>query len=1268
MLCTQSKTMITFDPSEISNWASLPDAHHKLPELIRRLILATVPVLSRLDMPSGSAVWQPGWDGLLTTDIGNAWAPSGASAWELSCEGNPGPKAGGDYRKRTKEPESIRIATTTFVFVTPRLWSGKDRWVKQRRAKDEWANVRGFDSRDIALWLEQAPAVAEWFARLIGKLPADGYTALNDWWENWATHSQPDISPALVLAGRPESTARLAEWFQQTPNHYYVQAQTREEAIAFVAASALNSDDAWGAALLSKALVVKSEDAWHSLVRHTFPLVLIRDFDGSASPSVAVNRGHHVITPLHDNDDPKGNGVKLPQLDRDETITALTEMGLSTAEARALVRKTARRLPIMRRSLIDEAGGPIPQWASVATHSALPSLILIGQWDESNEHDQAIVAELTGRTYEEVTREATVLTQTEDSPLTKMGNTWRFLSHEEAWHLLAPRLTTAEVERFREWAVTILAAESPEFEMPIDERFMANIYDKVVPHSETLRAGIARTLALMGSQGERAKNVTVASDLPELILRRVLAGNAGWQIWATLDRNLPTLAEAAPAAILSAIEQGLAKTPSPFAALFAQEGDPVFGGSAHTGLLWALERLAWAPEHFARVATVLARLASNDPGGRIVNRPAASLAEMFLPWLRVSETPDTRRLETLGMLLNKYPEPSWQMLVKAYPSLFATSIEREPPSCPQGRQDGATRPTWAEFDAFVAGMEQLLIEHVGDDPGRWEDIVDMMSRLSPDALRKATDLMAQQIDAIIQQPGSTKLWTKLRKELNRHRSLPDAEWAMPAADLEPLDAIYQQLTPDDPATACGWLFDGWPEPPEGTDHNDIAAHSTKIDADRRAAITTAYASGGTEAVLSIAESAQQPEQVGQIFTDRIGTEPALALVIAHSGSGNRNYRTLARGILHTIFNQSGWAMLDDALAQLKATVASPQALADVFLAATATPDTWRRLAQEEPAVQRCYWEQLDPYLASRADQTEMRFVAEQLLAVQRSPMVAEWIAYKPVHHEIVIQTLEQLPTDLAAGTTSEPDTSGIIYNAIVEMLKKLDESNAVDDDTIACLELPFMSILPHNGRPNLALYRKIAKDPALFADLIALAYKRSDGQTDNVANEQKLHTSAEILTQIIVGEGEVPGKIGDGTVDYESLSTWVKEAQRLCTERGRSVIGDIYIGRLLAKAPAGADGIWPCEPVRELLDGIDSQHIGNGFVTGTRSLRGVTTRGVFDGGDQELTLVDEYNKQADVIASRWPNTAGLLRRIADSYHREAQWNDQEATELDQFGS
>ena len=1263
LLAAVGETMLRFDPSEISNWASLPDANHQLPELIRRLILATVPQLSRLDIPSGSAVWLSGWDGLLTAETGNAWVPEGTSAWELSCRSDTGAKANDDYRKRTKTPQGVAVATSTFVFVTPRQWTGKQRWLEQRCAEGKWADVRAFDASDLAAWLYQAPAVAEWFARLINKLPTNGYTTLDEWWENWATTSRPNISPALALAGRQEIADRVAEWIQQTATPYYVQAQTREEAISFMAACALNSDDSWGATLLAKALVVKSEDAWNSLVRHTSPLVLIRAFDGNVSSQVATNRGHHVMTPLHANAEPRGNGARLPILGRDETITELTEMGMSEASARALARKTARSLPIMRRFLIDEAEGPTPEWASVDPQSALPSLMLIGQWDESNENDKETVVKITGRPYEEVVRESAALAQNEDSPLTKIGSRWRFLSHEEAWHLLAPRLTAVDVERFTEEAVRVLGAESTAYELPVEERHLAGIHGKGVPHSSLLHDGIARTLALMGNQGERAKNVEDVPYRPGIVLRRVLTDDKGWEVWATLSRDLATLAEAAPEAVLGAIERCLTATPSPFEDLFAQEGDPLFVGASHTGLLWALERLAWSPEYFARVANVLARLALIDPSGRVTNRPVGSLADTFLPWFRLSEATDDDRLTVLGMLLSRFPEPGWKTLLRAYPSFLSdTVVSRQPPSWRPWRQDGVPRPTQTERRAFVKELERLLLENVGDIIGRWKDTVSIIANLSPDARQRAIALLAQRVNEMRKHPDSSELWEALRMELNRQRSHPDAQWAMPTADVELLEAVYRELTPDNPAAAYAWVFDWHPYLPEGNSYEAIERGS-KIDAARQSAIAAAYEKGRTEAVLSIAACATQPAAVGHAFATNVETERALAFALEHTGSENQKYRQMAHGILWELFRQSGWPVLEDTIARLKETDYEPEAVANVFLVAPPAQDTWERLADEEPDVQGCYWQGMNPWGVSREEHAS--FVVEKLLAVQRSVTVAQWTAHSPVHHEIVIRTLEQLPADLAASTEPKPGTDGIIYD-IVKLLEKLDHSDEVGDDTIARLELPFISALGHCGRPNLAIYREIAKEPSLFADLIASTYRREDGQPDPMTDGQPSQVTTKILVQIISGSGEIPGNLGDGTVDYEAMATWVNEARRLCADRGRGEVGDTYIGNLLAKAPAGPDGIWPCEPVRELLDSIGSPDIGEGFVTGKINLRGGTTRGVFEGGTQEHTLADRYLQQAAAIGSRWPFTATLLRSIAQWYEQTSKRHDREADERNQF--
>ena len=177
----------------------------------------------------------------------------------------------------------------------------------------------------------------------------------------------------------------------------------------------------------------------------------------------------------------------------------------------------------------------------------------------------------------------------------------------------------------------------------------------------------------------------------------------------------------------------------------------------------------------------------------------------------------------------------------------------------------------------------------------------------------------------------------------------------------------------------------------------------------------------------------------------------------------------------------------------------------------------------------------------------------------------------------------------------------------------------------------------------------MSEDPSLFADVITWAFKRADGEAEESVDDQVLERRAPIAFSVLWKLRLLPGLMEDGSVDVETLSTWVNEARRMCRERDREDIGDQQIGQRLANAPVGEDGIWPCKPVRDLLDGLASPHIGIGFTTGRINLRSVTSRGVFDGGGQERSLVDKYHQDAAKIGARWPFTARLLRQLAADY-------------------
>ena len=160
--------LLPFDASEIENWADSDDARSKLPNLVRWLVGELGNDVT-FDIPGGSSVVMSGWDGLTSSVPGNQWVPVGKACWEFSCSKNIKKAANDNYEKRTADPLGVEISVTTFVFVTPRRWSGKREWVREQNESSPWAAVVCWDADDLVAWLEAAPKAAQRFADLLDR-------------------------------------------------------------------------------------------------------------------------------------------------------------------------------------------------------------------------------------------------------------------------------------------------------------------------------------------------------------------------------------------------------------------------------------------------------------------------------------------------------------------------------------------------------------------------------------------------------------------------------------------------------------------------------------------------------------------------------------------------------------------------------------------------------------------------------------------------------------------------------------------------------------------------------------------------------------------------------------------------------------------------------------------------------------------------------------------------------------------------------------------
>lgn len=103
---------------------------------------------------------------------------------------------------------------------------------------------------------------------------------------------------------------------------------------------------------------------------------------------------------------------------------------------------------------------------------------------------------------------------------------------------------------------------------------------------------------------------------------------------------------------------------------------------------------------------------------------------------------------------------------------------------------------------------------------------------------------------------------------------------------------------------------------------------------------------------------------------------------------------------------------------------------------------------------------------------------------------------------------------------------------------------------------------------------------------------------------------------------------------------------------------------MLSFSRNGPDGNWPDVPVRAVIEKMSNVNIEKGLLLAVRNNRGVTVRGLFDGGRQERGLSQQYRKWSNALSLEWPRTSSLLEKIAQSFEMDARTHDEHAEQTE----
>ncbi len=348
------------------------------------------------------------------------------------------------------------------------------------------------------------------------------------------------------------------------------------------------------------------------------------------------------------------------------------------------------------------------------------------------EADQARLSELADTPYDQVIAELTPYVGQFDSPLQKIGSTWRMASPYDAWFRLAHHLTAVDIKRFEVAAHAVLGSADPRFDMDPNERWMAAVKgvnrDYLGNNSSWHWSGTDPPGAVGRPGAYRARR---RSPRRRHCCAKLLDG-ADQRRWWSLSREFRLLAEASPASFLSSVEDSLDQNDPPISVLFGHDEGGVFGAEHLSDLMWAMETLAWSPDWLARVTLDLAKLDALDvKPRRYSNGPANSLREIHLLWNPQTYAIFEERLRALDLIRKQEPDAAWKLMLGILPRGHDSATPSPMPKWRDFSVDKVETVTWPLIRRGADAISRRLLEDVGIDAKRWVLLLDRINGLEP---------------------------------------------------------------------------------------------------------------------------------------------------------------------------------------------------------------------------------------------------------------------------------------------------------------------------------------------------------------------------------------------------------------------------------------------------------------------------------------------------------------------------------------------------------
>lgn len=1242
--------MYWIDSTDIANWAGSHNAKGNLPWLIRKLIRATHIQITSLEAPKGDDVYIGGYDLVVNAESAGPYVPFGVSFWELGTDVAPKGKAEKDYVKRKNETKDYDPSHITYVFVTPRKWRDKEKWAKDKRDEKYWKDVQVLDAKNLEEWVELAPAIHIWFATIMGR-NIEGLESLEEFWNEYSVGPDIKIPHSLLTVGREKQVAVVTKFYKESPDILAISANTTNEAIAFVAAVAIQNKDKTRDSIYSKTLIAKSYLSFKQIIKSKTFLTIIPTFPENINFQEAINAGHKIILPRKM---PQlGNkAIALPLPNREGFVKSLEEAGFGMTHAETLRRESGRQIAALRRILkFPETNQPI--WNTAEAAADLIPALIAGQWQDNDEGDKEILNILFGETeYQACIKRLSKWMHLDDSPITKIGDTFRFISLSDTWVNLGHYILPQHIESLSKVSQIVLGEIDPSLELDLESRSFALLYDKQRKYSTKLRKGLASSLILLAMYDNTGilANINFPQQKVNDIVFKIL-DNVTKEKLMSLKDIMPLLAEASPGVVLvlfeSLINDGQKNL---FESIYSEESSSIFAPVYHPTITRSIQAITNFPDYFARGILLLAQISAVDPGGNFSGRPHDLLTETLVPWNPHVVVPSTTQLKGFELLISRFPQIGIAVGVR----ILETDIIMHNMILRFRSVQMSTKPnlTHLEISKYFSKIEELIMTNLTIDTESLPKLI-QHSTTSGNFQKKLREFILNNIEEIKEKQPLIR--SEIRKLIHHTLSYPISRKALEDAELPAWQDLYKILEPRNLIEKYKWLFaDHWVELETGFPEDKYQEHEKLVEKRRIEALKDIETERGFEGIVEFAQSSEAAWVVGRIYAKiAILQEDAQRVLTLMDSSSEKGYHF---AINYFIILRQQWP---------EATILNFASIA--LISKTATIPSISKILLNYPfsneisqfihlnSIETHYWETVDIYPQERISHTLKTLVIEGLLSVGRVFSALRLIHYstkiEPFPMEEIVRYLE------FAGKPKQDDMQQHDSYRIKDLFHYLEKNGYADRRRLGILEYNYFPLFKHlhDKAPLSALMDLLATDPQIFIELIQILYTPEDKERAKKELATKKIDDVKFDWdrgyKLLEAFDRLPGTI-NAKFDPASFFNWIKELRSLAKSVDRVKVTDSNIGKILSKASMESD-IWPIKEVAEVIDSINTKEVKQGFSSGTFNRRGVYSKALYEGGEQERSWATFFKRNAAAYSEEFPVTAGLLLQLAESYETRA---------------